>query len=111
MIRPQLEYAETVRSPYKKRHINKLERMQRMTTKLVPELEGLQYQDRLREINLTTLEQRRDRGDLIKTYVFKRIEETDNNNMILREEGNTRHIRDHSKKTEKRKIFKKYKEV
>ncbi len=50
-------------SLYKKKHVNKLERIKRMATKLVPELEGLQYQDRLREINLPTLEQRRERGD------------------------------------------------
>ncbi len=33
-----------------------------MAAKLVPELEGLQYEERLREINLSTMEQRRGAG-------------------------------------------------
>ncbi len=57
MIRPKLEYAEAVWPPYKKKHIH-IQRIQKMATKLVPELAGLHYQDRLREINLPTLEQR-----------------------------------------------------
>ncbi len=44
MFRLRKEYAETVWSSYKKKkHVNKLERIQRMVTKMVPELEGLQY--------------------------------------------------------------------
>lgn len=60
MIRPKLEYAEVVWSPHKK-HIKKLERIQRMASKMVPELEGLIYEERLKEMNLTTLEQRKGR--------------------------------------------------
>ncbi len=74
MIRPKLEYAETVWSPYKKKKKEKLERIQRMAIKLVPELEVLQYQDRLREINLLTLEQRRERGDLKKHFSLEQAE-------------------------------------
>ncbi len=43
MIRPNLEYAEVVWSPHKKKHIKKLERIQKMATKMVPELKGLTY--------------------------------------------------------------------
>ncbi len=45
-----------------RKNVNKLEKIQRMGMKLVPELEGLQYEERLREINLSTLKQRRERG-------------------------------------------------
>ncbi len=45
-----------------RKHINELERMQRMAMKMVSELEGLQYEERLREMNLQTPEQRRERG-------------------------------------------------
>ncbi len=79
-------------SPFKKKLVNKLERIQRMVTKLVPELELLQYQDRLREINLPTLEQRRAMADLIQIYKFcNKMEETDNENLMLREERSTRY--------------------
>ncbi len=40
--------------PPTRKHINKLERIQRMATKLVPELEGLQYQDRRGATRLTS---------------------------------------------------------
>ncbi len=55
-----------IKKEKKKENVNKLERIQRMATNLVPELEGLRYEERLREINLSTLEQRRERGDLIQ---------------------------------------------
>ncbi len=65
-----------------------------MATRLVPELAGLQHQDRLREINQSTLEQRRERGDLIQILKFwNKMDVTDNENLLLREEENTRHKR------------------
>ena len=35
---------------------------------MVPELRELSYEDRLKKLNLTTLEERRVRGDMIETY-------------------------------------------
>ncbi len=59
-----------------------------MATKLVPEVKGLQCQDRLREINLSTLEQRREREDLIQIYeLWNKMEKRDNENLMLRELG------------------------
>ncbi len=55
LIRPKLEYAEVVWSPCKKKHTNKLERIQRLGTKMVPELKDLSYKERLKEIQLTKL--------------------------------------------------------
>ena len=68
MIRAKLEYAETVWSPQMKKHVKKLERIQRTATKMVPELEDLTYEERLKEVGLPTLEERRERGDLITIY-------------------------------------------
>ena len=62
MIRPRLEYAAVVWSPYKKKDIQKIERIQRAATKLVPSLRDLSYGERLRRLNLPTLEERRERG-------------------------------------------------
>ena len=67
MIRPRLEYAAVVWSPHAKKDIRKLERIQRVATKMVPELRE-QYEDRLREMGLPTLQDRRERGDLITLY-------------------------------------------
>ena len=43
MIRPKLEYAEIMWSSHKKKHVLKLERIQKIATKMVPELEDLPY--------------------------------------------------------------------
>ena len=58
MIRPKLEYAEVIWSPLKKKHVLKLEKIQRIATKMVPELEDLTYEERLKEMHLTTLKKR-----------------------------------------------------
>ena len=67
-IRPVLEYAAVVWSPHQKKHINKIEKVQRAATKWAPSLKHLSYEERLEKLNLPTLEQRRVRGDMITLY-------------------------------------------
>ncbi|XP_069169369.1 uncharacterized protein [Procambarus clarkii] len=67
-VRPKLEYAAVVWCPYLKKHINKLEKVQRHATKWLPELKGKSYEERLEALNMPKLEDRRKRGDMITTY-------------------------------------------
>ena len=76
LIRPHLEYAHAVWSPYLKKHIQALENVQRRATKLVPEIKALSYEQRLFQLSLPTLAYRRARGDMIETYkLFHRYDQ------------------------------------
>ena len=102
MIRPKLEYAETVWSPHMKKHVKKLERIQRTATKMVPELEDLTYEERLKEMGLPTLEERRERGDLITIYkLTNNLEEIDTKDLLLKGEREAGYLRGHMKKLRK----------
>jgi len=69
-IRPHLEYAASAWSPHLKKDIQALENVQRRATKRVKQLKNLSYEDRLKKLNLTTLEERRTRGGLIQFFKF-----------------------------------------
>ncbi|KAK8748335.1 hypothetical protein OTU49_016085 [Cherax quadricarinatus] len=82
-VRPILEYAAPVWNPHLIKHVKKLEKVQRFATRLVPELRGMSYEERLREIGLTTLEDRRVRGDMITTYkILRGIDKVDKDRMF-----------------------------
>ena len=84
MIHLRLEYAAVVCSPNVKKDIRKLERIQRVATKMVPELRELTYEDRLKEMGLPTLQDRRERGDLITLYKkVNGIEKLDKQNLVM----------------------------
>ena len=67
-IRPIVEYASPAWSPHLKKDKDKLEKVQRRATKLVPNLQDLPYTERLKHLGLPTLLYRRDRQDLIQVY-------------------------------------------
>ena len=68
LVRPHLDYGAQVWSPWKRKDIKKLESVQRRATRLIPACQGLSYDQCLSLLDLTTLEQRRTRGDMILTY-------------------------------------------
>ena len=68
LIRPQLEYAAVIWSPHMKKHVKKLEKVQRLATRMIPEFKELAYEERLKRLELPTLEERRIRGDMITMY-------------------------------------------
>lgn len=67
-VRSQLEFAMSAWNPYLIKDIEALELVQRRATKRAPGLRSLSYEERLKKLNLTTLKERRIRGDLIQQY-------------------------------------------
>ena len=68
IVRPYLEYCIQAWRPYRKKDIDKLERIQRRATKMIQELRNLSYESRLLQCGLTTLETRRLRRDQIEVF-------------------------------------------
>ena len=67
-IRPILEYASMVWSPYKLKHITAIEKIQRHFTRRIPALRDLTYGERLALIGLESLELRRLKADVSMYY-------------------------------------------
>ena len=67
-IRPHLEYCIQAWNPHLVKDIQQLEGVQRRATQLVAGFRMKSYKERLRLIGLTTLERRRERGDLIEAF-------------------------------------------
>ena len=68
IIRPIIEYANVAWCPNKRKHIDRIEKLQRHFTKRISGMRKLSYYERLQKLKLPSLEFRRVRGDLIEVY-------------------------------------------
>ena len=66
LVRPHLEYCSLVWSPYLKKDILSIEKVQRRVTKMIPSISALTYEERLKRTGLISLENRRLRDDLLE---------------------------------------------
>jgi hypothetical protein len=69
-VRPHLEFAIPVWSPYLECDIKRLESVQHRATRVVKGIKKMKYEDRLKIYGLTDLRTRRERGDLIQFYKY-----------------------------------------
>ena len=103
MVRLHLDYCIQAWKPHLRKDIDKLEKVQRRATKMIEGMESLGYLERLRILNLTTLETRFLRADLIEVYkIFKGLDKLDPERFFDVADGATG--RGHSLKLFKRRV-------
>ena len=89
-VRPHLEYAVQAWSPYTMKDIDLLEKVQRRMVRQISGIKGT-YEEKLVQIGLTTLQDRRERGDCIEIFKmmkgFTNVDQTIWFDKILRTEG------------------------
>ena len=92
LVRPHLDYAVQFWSPYYRMDIEALESIQRRMTKMIYNIRNLSYEERLKKLNLHSLERRRVRGDMIEVFKwFKGINKGDINLVLkINNQGRTR---------------------
>jgi len=101
LVRPLVEYFAAAWSPYYQKDKILLERTRHRFTRMFPELKFLPYEERLVKLGLWTLEERRNRADLIE--VFKLVKGLVNNPFdMFFEKSTNSHLRGHSWKLNKR---------
>ena len=72
LVRPHLEYSSPVWNPHYRKDKLLLERVQHRFTRLFEDLKNLPYFDRLNKLKLWSLEERRNRADLIELFKMVR---------------------------------------
>jgi hypothetical protein len=91
LVRPHLEYCVQAWSPYLKKDITKLEKVQKRALNMIVELKGLTYIEKLKALDLFSLEKRRTRGDLIETFkILNGIDKVDSEIFFTKSSTNTR---------------------
>ena len=94
-VRPKLEHAVAAWSPWTEGDKEVLERVQKRLIRMMSDKRGNTYEERLANVGLTTLVERRERGDAIET--FKTINGFNNVNredwFSFRDAANTRATR------------------
>ena len=70
IVRPHLEYCSTTWNPHYNKYKFLLESVQHRFTRMFPRLRSLSYEDRLHQLGLWPLEERRDRDDLIELFTM-----------------------------------------
>ena len=95
-----MEYCVQAWNPYLVKDIKCLEKVQKRATSLVSNIRRYSYEERLRILDLYSLEKRRERGDLIETFkILKGLEKVDKEKWFTLSDNV--HLRGHGLKLEK----------
>jgi hypothetical protein len=83
-VRPHLEYAVQAWSPWSVGDVTLLEKVQRRATRQVPGIGKKPYEERLRMLGLTTLRERRERGDMIELHKIMSCESNAQKSLLFK---------------------------
>ena len=94
-VRPQLEFAVAAWAPWTEQDAETLESVQKRLIRQISNKRGDSYEERLKNAGLTTLRERRTRGDMIETFkVVKGISKVNKDDwFIFRRDDETRRTR------------------
>ena len=68
LVRPKLEFSVAAWSPWLEKDIECLEKIQKRLIRMLSNVRGSTYEERLKDAGLTSLRDRRERGDLIEAF-------------------------------------------
>jgi len=68
LVRPYVEYCISVWNPHYTKDMELIEKVQRRFTEMITNMEGKTYEGRLDCLKLWTLEERRNRQDLVEVF-------------------------------------------
>ena len=83
IVRSKLEYCCPVWDPYKVKHINSIEQIQRNFTKKIKFMRDLDYWQRLKTLNIMSLQRRREKMIIILVWKIKNNLAPNNINLIF----------------------------
>ena len=91
LVRLHLEYSVQFWSPHYQKDVEALERVRKRFTRMLPGMEGINYEERLEKLDLFLLERRRLRGDLIEVYrIMRGMDRVDSQKLFPRVEESIR---------------------
>ena len=100
-VRPKLEFAVQSWCPWLEGDKNLLEKVQRRMVRLLSDVRGDSYEEKLEKIGLTTLAERRERGDAIETFkTLNGFNRVDKEKWFQLEEDDARPTRRNTKVTD-----------
>ena len=100
-VRPKLEFAVQTWSPWQEGDKRVLEKVQERMIRMLSDAHGSTYEEKLKSVNLTTLTERRERGDVIEAFkTLNGINKVDKNKWFKIEQDDARATRRNTEVTE-----------
>ena len=100
-VRPKLEYASSAWSPWLEKDKTPLEKVQGRLVRMISDVKGSNYEEKLKDAGLTTLEKRRQRGDAIQAFkTIKGFSRVQMDKWFTFEDENARSLRSNTMMTD-----------